>query len=308
MNILITGADGLLGSAFKEISGDYPHHTFRFASHKNFDLANTFSTLALLQSGKWDCVVNCAALVGGIKMNKECPADLFYENLMINANVINTAHKIGIEKLFCFSSACAMPDGTYPLTEDILHDGKPFESNYAYGYAKRMVDIQIHAYNEQYKRNYCTMIPVSLYGKGDNFSLDNGHFIPSLINKAFLAKNSGRPLTVWGDGSPLRELIYAEDLARIIVQLAEMDRVPHDKYLVGSGVEVSVKQVAEFIANFMGIKDLVFDTSKANGQLRKPADSSRLRGVVGNFHFTDYESGLTETIIHFCQNYQSARK
>jgi GDP-L-fucose synthase len=226
----------------------------------------------------------------------------------MNANIIELAHKFKIPKLFVFSSACAYPTDNYPLTEDMIQDGKPFEGNYAYGYAKRMVDIQVRAYNEQYGHNYCTLVPVSLYGPNDNYSLDNGHFIPALIHKAFLAKNKGEPLSVWGDGSPLRELIYAEDLAHIILRLAEMEKVPHDKYLIGSGVEVSVKQVAEFVAAFMGIKNVAFDTTKANGQLRKPADSSRLRNVIGDYKFTNHEEGLKETIIHFCENYETIRK
>lgn len=308
MNILVTGGDGLLGSAFRNIAGDYPQHSFVFAIHDLWgDLTQSLAVCSTIHA-TYDCVINCAALVGGIKMNKERPAEMFHENIMINTNTIKICHERKIPKLFMFSSACAYPTDTYPLTEDMIQNGKPFAGNYAYGYAKRMVDILVRSYNEQYGHNYCTLVPVSLYGPNDNFSLEDGHFIPALIHKAHLAKNSGQPLRVWGDGSPLRELIYSEDLARIIVQLAEMDKVPHDKYLIGSGVEVSVSQMAETIANIMGIEAVEYDPSKPNGQHRKPADSSRLRSVIGDFHFTDFEQGLIETILHFTKNYESIRK
>lgn len=307
MKILVTGGDGLLGSALKSITNNHLQHTFKFSNHKNFDMTNKVSVMSLFKTENYDCIINCAAVVGGIKMNKESPAELFHENLMINANVIDAAHLIGIKKLFLFSSACAYPTDNYPLTEDIIQDGKPFIGNYAYGYAKRMVDIQVRAYNEQYGHNYCTLIPVSLYGPNDNFSIEDGHFIPALIHKAYIAKKNGQPLSVWGDGSPLRELIYAKDLANIIIKLAEMDKVPHDKYLIGSGVEVSVSQMAETIAKYMGIESVVYETNKPNGQHRKPADSSRLKSVIGDFNFTNFEYGINETITNFVENFEKLR-
>lgn len=307
MQILVIGSGGLLGSAFSFITEDYPQHEFFFAPHTYDDMTD-YGQAHKMMAEPYDCVVNCAALVGGIKMNSERPADMFRENILINTNVIQACHEHNIDKLFMFSSACAYPTDNYPLTEEMIQDGKPFANNYAYGYSKRMVDILVRSYNEQYGHNYCTLVPVSLYGKNDNFNLEDGHFIPALIHKAYIAKNNGQPLNVWGDGSPLRELIYAEDLARIIIQLAEMDKVPHDKYLIGSGVEVSVAEMAITIARIMGVEPVVFDTSKPNGQLRKPADSSRLRSVIGDFHFTNFEQGLIETIDHFKKHYTIVRK
>jgi GDP-L-fucose synthase len=308
MKFLITGSDGLLGSGFKAIAKRMPEHNFLFANHKNWDMTNQYQAARLINSGNYDCVVNCAALVGGIKINKERPADMFHENILINTNVIKTCQLANIKKLFMFSSACAFPDGIYPLTEDMIQDGKPFEGNYAYGYSKRMVDILVKAYNQQFGLNYCTLIPVSLYGPHDNFSLENGHFIPSLIHKAYLSKQNDEPLNVWGDGSPLRELIYAEDLASIIVKLSEIDKLPHNKYLIGSGVEVTVGDMARTIAKIMGVKGVIFDKTKPNGQYRKPADSSRLKSVLGDFKYTDYEEALKTTVIHFLENYSKIRK
>jgi GDP-L-fucose synthase len=301
MKILVTGSKGLLGSAFKKIYGDYPEHSFRFINHEMLDLTHSEAAQDAFRitAEKIDCVIHCAALVGGIKMNKERPSEMFTQNVLINSNIIDTARKNGIQKLFAFSSACAFPENIYPLTEDLLHQGSPYEGNYAYGYAKRMVDIQIKACNQQYGTNYCTLIPVSLYGENDNFCLENGHFIPALIHKSCLAKNNDQPLTVWGDGSPLRELIYADDLAKIILKLAAMDKIPHEKYLIGSGVEVSIGDMARTIAEIVGVKEVIFDTSKSNGQHRKPADSSRLKSVIGDFPFADFRKALETTIQHF---------
>jgi GDP-L-fucose synthase len=240
-------------------------------------------------------------------MNKEQPAKLFHDNILMNTNIIHRCNEVGIKKLICFSSACAFPDGKYPLQEDMLHDGKPYHTNLAYGYAKRMVDIQIQCYNQQYGTKYLTLIPTSLYGINDNFNLDNGHFIPSLIHKAYLAKENNQPLVVWGDGSPLRELLYVDDMAKIVMKFVENDNLNHSTYLTTSSIEVSVKDVALAVAKLMNIKDVIFDTSKQNGQHRKPADPSRLKTVIEDMEFTPYKQGLQTTIDWFLANYPNIR-
>jgi GDP-L-fucose synthase len=302
MKILVTGSSGLLGSALKRLNLN--SHTYLTPIYCN--LSNNSHVRSII-TPDLDCVIHCAAVVGGIKMNKEQPAKLFRDNILMNTNIIHRCHEVGIKKLICFSSACAFPDGKYPLKEDMLHDGKPYHTNLAYGYAKRMVDIQIQCYNQQYGTKYLTLIPTSLYGINDNFSLNNGHFIPSLIHKAYLAKINDQPLVVWGDGSPLRELLYVDDMAKIAIKFVENDNLDHSTYLATSSIEVSVKDVALTVGKLMGVKDVVFDTTKQNGQYRKPADPTRLKTAIGDMLFTPYEEGLKTTIKWFLANYPNIR-
>ena len=206
-----------------------------------------------------------------------------------------------------FASTCIFPaEATYPLTYDQLHNGEPHESNYGYAYAKRMLEINSRAYRDQYGMNIVNVIPCNVYGPRDNFSVQAGHVVPGLINKAYHAKWSGSPLQVWGDGSPLREFLYSEDLGKI------MDWVLHNyndpEPLVASpDEEISIGHVAEKLKEIYGLDELVFQDDMPMGQLRKPSDNSKLKSLL-DFEFTSFDDGLEKTVSWFDNNYESARK
>lgn len=298
--LLITGCGGLVGTAAKKLFITKNYKTV-CVHRKHYDLRDENMVKQMLKDINPHYIVNCAATVGGVKFNNEHPEILYRDNILINTHLIHHAHEHKVEKLVSFSSACAFMDGNYPFKEDNLQEGKPYVGNLAYGYAKRMIDIQNQIYNKAYGRNYLALIPVSLYGKNDQFSLENGHFIASLIHKTYLAKENKQPLTLWGDGSPLRELLFADDLARVIFELLEKE-VSYDKFMITSGEEVSIKTAAETIAEIMGFTgEIIWDTTKPKGQYRKPADPSRLKEVLPEFQFTPYKQGIKETVDWFVE-------
>jgi GDP-L-fucose synthase len=187
------------------------------------------------------------------------------------------------------------------LTEDKIHLGEPHSSNYGYAYAKRMVDIQLRAYNEQYGTKYFSVIPTNIYGKNDNYDLESSHVIPALIRKCYMAIQSSSDFVVWGSGKPLREFIYAEDVANICNIL--IDKYEDTKPLIlSTSEEISISDVAHMIADIMGFKgNIIFDTTKPDGQFRKPTDNANLLKVIGDYKFTPLEEGLKKTIQHFLE-------
>ena len=207
LKLLVTGGTGLVGSAIK---GGIK------LSSNNGDLINTEDTFKIFETLRPEKVIHCAARVGGLGGNMNYKGEFFYDNIMINTNVLEASRRVGVEKVVSFLSTCIFPDNVeYPLTENKIHLGEPHNSNYPYAYAKRMLDIQSRAYKEQYGLNYVSVIPTNIYGPNDNFDLKNGHVLPSLIHKCYLAKKNGTDLNVWGTGKALREFIYSEDVGKL---------------------------------------------------------------------------------------------
>jgi GDP-L-fucose synthase len=301
-NILITGGTGLVGSRF--IGEDY----LKIGS-KDVNLLDQSSIEKFLATKEIDGIIHCAARVGGVKGNMTYPGEFTYENLKMNTGIIEEARKAGVKKLIAFSSTCVFPDKVeYPLTPDKIHLGPPHSSNYGYAYAKRMAEIQMQSYREQYGVNYFSVIPCNIYGPADNYHLDDGHVLPSLIHKFHLADISGSDVTIWGSGSPLREFIFSEDVAKLT-------RILFDNYtggtpvIISSGNEISIKDVVEIIArefNFKG--NIIWDTDKPEGQFRKPSDNSVIRSIAPDFKFTPIEEGIHESVKWFKENYPNLRK
>jgi GDP-L-fucose synthase len=239
----------------------------------------------------------------------ESPADFTYQNLMMNTVLIEEARLAGVKKFISFASTCVFPDKVeYPLTPDKIHLGPPHHSNYGYAYAKRMADIQIQSYREQYGVNYFSVIPCNIYGPGDNYDMENGHVLPSLIHKFYIAKNSGSDVTIWGSGNPLREFIFSQDVAKLTELLYESydDGVP---VILSTGQEISIKDIVHLIAEIFDFKgNIIFDTSKPEGQFRKPSDNSVIKDMFPDFKFTPIEEGLKTSIDWFIQNYPNVRK
>ena len=209
----------------------------------------------------------------------------------------------------CFLSTCVFPDDVeYPLTEKKIHLGEPHTSNYPYAYAKRMADIQIRAYREQYGLNYVSVIPTNIYGPNDNFNLASGHVIPSLIHKCYLAKKNDTSFSVWGSGKPLREFIYSKDVGKLTTWVLE-NYNEEEPIILSTSEEVSIKDVVCLIVKHMDFTgDVVWQDDKPDGQFRKPSDNSKLLSYLPDFKFTSLDNGLKETIDWFVKNYESCRK
>lgn len=297
--VLITGARGLVGSEIKA----------NVKVGKEFNLINRLETDKMFSLHNPTHVIHCAAKVGGIGGNMMAMGEFFYENLMINTNVIESARIHNVKKLICFASTCIFPKSVeYPLTEDKIHLGPPHETNYGYGYAKRMAEVQIRSYNEQYGTKYFTVIPCNLYGPNDNYNLETSHVIPSLIHKVYLAKNNRTNLTIWGTGKPLREFIYSKDVASITSLLLE-NYEETKPIIISNSVEVSIEELVITICDIMNFKNnVIFDKTKPDGQFKKPSDTSYLKSIIGDFPFTKLRDGLEETIEFFIKNYKNIRK
>tara|TARA_B110000503_G_scaffold16972_2_gene24399 strand:+ start:1039 stop:1941 length:903 start_codon:yes stop_codon:yes gene_type:complete len=300
MKTLITGGGGLVGSAMKS----------ELKLTREFcDLTDRKQTESLFKTIRPEGVIHCAGKVGGIGGNSNYKGEYFYDNLMINTNVIEASRKAGVKRLVAFLSTCVFPDKvTYPLTIDQIHTGIPHTSNDAYSYAKRMADVQINAYREQYGINYTSIIPSNIYGPNDNFSLVHGHVMPMLIHKLYLAKQNKTDFTVWGSGKPLREFIYSKDVAR----LAEwtLENYEGTEPLIFSGdEEYSIKDLVDIlVAEFKFKGNVKFDESKPDGQFKKPSDNSKIKELYPEFEYTPLEIGIKETVNWFIENYETARK
>jgi GDP-L-fucose synthase len=306
--ILVTGGTGLVGSAIKTISKNYDYD-FIFLSSKDCDLTNYTDTFELFSNYKPDCVIHLAACVGGLFKNMKYKVDMFEKNILINTNVLKICHEIGVKKVVSCLSTCIFPDKTtYPIDETMLHNGVPHFSNDAYAYAKRMLDVQSRAYKEQYNDNFICVIPTNIYGPHDNFNLQDSHVIPGLIHKCYLAKQKGEPFVIAGTGTPLRQFIYSEDLAILILwALENYNEIEPIILSVPESEEKSINFVATCIAKKFNYENLIFDKEKPDGQFKKTANNSKLLARIQNFDFTPIEEGISKTVEWFEANYKNSR-
>lgn len=275
---------------------------------KDCDLTNWTAVNAFFEKHKPKEVIHCAAKVGGIWGNMHYKGDFFRENILMNTYIIEAARLHGVERLVAFLSTCVFPDKVeYPLSENKIHLGPPHTSNDAYAYAKRMTDVQIRAYREQYGLNYVSVIPTNIYGKNDLFDLENGHVVPSLIHRCFLAREQGKDLEVWGTGTPLREFIYAEDVAKLSEWALEHYNEA-EPIIFSTSEETSIKNLVEMVAELLRFKGkIIWLSDKPDGQFRKPSDNSKLRKYLPDFQYTPLYEGLKKTIEWFEGNYPNVR-
>lgn len=305
MKTLVTGATGLLGS---EICQERLNSID--LTSKDCNLIKSTHSILSLEEGLINAVIHCAAKVGGVKANTDYVADFFDDNVYMNMNVLNACKKKGL-KLVSVLSTCIYPDAAhvnYPLTEDQLHLGPPHPSNFGYAYAKRMLEVQSRAYRQQFGCNFITVIPNSLYGLNDNFSLESGHVIPALIRKFYEAKIRGNNhVDVWGSGKPLREFTFARDAAKIILWLAE-NYNGEEPVNIGNTEQISIEKLAFMIADEIGYTGIVnFDKSKPDGQFQKPSSNMKLLSLGWSGDYTPLEIGLKETIKSFQVRYPNVR-
>ncbi len=302
--ILVTGGAGFLGSfVVKEL-------VKRGVSQINISMPRSKE----LDLRKWeDCqtavlnqnvVIHLAAKVGGIGFNREKPGELFYDNLMIGAQMMEAARQEGVKKFVALGTVCAYPKFTpVPFRENDLWNGYPEETNAPYGLAKKMLLVQAQAYRQQYGFNAIYLLPVNLYGPGDNFNPGSSHVIPALIRKVADAKREKKDFVeVWGSGKATREFLYVEDAARAIALAAERYDKP-EPVNIGSGMEISIKDLAGLICGIMDFHgEIRWNSSKPDGQLKRRLDVSRAENEFGFRAKTGFENGLKKTIDWYLSN------
>ena len=318
-HILVTGGAGFLGSFVVEKLRERGCKDVYVPRSKNYNLVEMDAVKRVYQDAKPDIVIHLAARVGGIGANRANPGKFFYDNLMMGVQMMEVGRQVGLEKFVAIGTVCAYPKFTpIPFKEEDLWNGYPEETNAPYGHAKKMLLVQAQAYRQQYGFNGIYLLPVNLYGPRDNFDLESSHVIPALIRKFIEAKQkvsgkqesvssntapcllpiSGSPPTVvvWGTGKATREFLYVEDCAEAIILAAEKYNKP-EPINIGAGFEISIKELVELIAKLTGFKgEIVWDTSKLDGQPRRMLDTSRGEKEFGFRAKTSLEEGLRKTI------------
>jgi GDP-L-fucose synthase len=265
---------------------------------KEYDLRERDDIQRVIRDAAPDIIIHLAARVGGIGANRAHPADFFYDNLMMGVQLLHEAWRAGVPKFVAIGTVCAYPKHTpVPFHEDDLWLGYPEETNAPYGLAKKMLLVQSQSYRQQYGYNSIFLLPVNLYGPGDNFDPQSSHVIPALIKKCVDAvKRGDRAIEVWGDGTPTREFLYVDDAAEGILLAAERynDSQPVN---LGASYEISIKELVEIIVQLTGFTgEIIWDTSKPNGQPRRKLDTSRAESAFGFRASTDFPVGLARTV------------
>lgn len=279
--IFVAGHRGMVGSAIVRRLQAKGYTQVITRGRSELDLLNQQAVQAFMQAEKPEYIFIAAAKVGGIQANNVYRAEFLYQNLIIEANLIHAAHEAGVQRLMFLGSSCIYPKlAPQPLKEDYLLTGPLEPTNEPYAIAKIAGIKLCEAYNHQYGRQYISAMPTNLYGPNDNYDLNNSHVLPALIRKAHEAKLRGdKALVVWGSGTPMREFLYADDLADACVYLMEQG---YDGALVniGTGTDVTIRELAETVTKVVGFEgDLTFDASKPDGTPRKLMDVSRLTGL-----------------------------
>uniref|UniRef100_A0A3P8X833 GDP-L-fucose synthase n=2 Tax=Esox lucius TaxID=8010 RepID=A0A3P8X833_ESOLU len=316
MRVLVTGGTGLVGRAIQHVvreeRGIREGEEWIFLSSTDANLMDAGETREVFQKHQPTHVIHLAAMVGGLFKNMRANLDFWRNNIYINDNVLQAAHEVDAVRVVSCLSTCIFPDKTtYPIDETMIHNGPPHKSNFGYSYAKRMLDVYNRAYHDQERgRFYTAVIPTNVFGPHDNFNIKDGHVLPGLIHKAYIAQKEGSPLVVWGSGTPRRQFIYSLDLARLFLWvLTEYQEVEPIILSVGEEEEVSIKEAAEAVVEVMRFKGQVtYDTTKADGQFKKTASNAKLRQYCPSFTFTPFKQALKETCDWFVANYDSARK
>ena len=316
--IFVTGHNGMVGSAVVRALHRAGSDNILSATRDEADLTNQAAVLDFVAECKPDTMVIAAAKVGGIHANNTFPADFLYQNLMIEANLIHAAYHSGCTRLLFLGSSCIYPKmASQPMTESALLSGYLEPTNEPYGIAKIAGIKLCESYNRQYGTDYRSLMPTNLYGTGDNFHPEESHVLPALMRRIHEAKESGAScVTIWGTGSPMREFLYVDDLADACVHIMQLPKEQIDAVTepmtshinVGTGVDVTIKEVAELICKVVGYTGkLSFDTSKPDGTPRKLLDVSKINALGWKAN-TELEAGLKDTYAWFLDNQATLRQ
>jgi len=308
MKILVTGSSGLVGQAIQKLSHGYENSNWIFVSSKDADLLDFNETKTLFNLHNPNIVIHLAAYVGGLFKNLNNNLEMFEKNILINLNVIRCCHLYNVNKaIFCLST-CIFPNlVTYPINEEQLHNGVPHESNYGYSYSKRMLEVHCRLYNQKYNRQYICISPTNIYGKYDNFSLQDSHVVPGLIHQCYLAQKNNRPFIIKGSGKPLRQFLYSEDLAQIIINIT-FDSILESNIIVAPSKEISINELGSIISKIFNYNVIEYDKNYLDGQYKKTVDNKLLLKLYPNTKFTSINDGLKDTISWFIKNYNCVRK
>ena len=298
-NVLVTGGNGFLGSKLVKLLKEKDTKKIVIPDSKQCDLRDINNCKSILQ--EIDVVFHLAAKVGGIGLNQSKPGELFYDNLMMGVNLMEEARKNKIEKFISLGTICSYPKFTpIPFKEDSIWDGYPEETNAPYGLAKKMLLVQSQAYKQQYDFESITIFPTNLYGQNDNFDEDSSHVIPAIIKKVLDAiQNNSDSISLWGDGTPTRDFLYADDAASGILLAAEKysDSEPLN---LGSGKEVSIKDLAHLIIKIMNANlKISWEVDKPNGQPKRCVSIEKAKNEIGFRPKISLEDGLKLTIDSF---------
>ena len=307
--IVITGSKGFLGSYLtKNLQNRGCKYIFALGK-EDYDLKNSEHVKKLLKDISPEIIIHLAAVVGGIGANRENPGKFFYDNIKMAIELIEQSRLSNVEKFVAIGTICAYPKFTpVPFKESDLWNGYPEETNAPYGLAKKMMLVQLQAYRTQYNFNGIFLLPVNLYGPGDNFDPTSSHVIPALIKKCYEAvKNNSSEISVWGTGKATREFLYAADCAEAIALAAEK----YDKagpVNIGSGFEISIKDLVKLICKLMNYKgEINWDSSKPDGQPRRCLDTSKAKSEFGFSAQTNFENGLKSTIDWYIKEKEAGR-
>ena len=311
-SIFVAGHSGMVGSAIVRQLEKLEFVNILTESRNNVDLTDQSSVINFFSTNKIDYVVLAAARVGGIFANSEYPAEFIYENLMIECNVIHSAYITGVKRLLFLGSSCIYPKlSKQPIKEYELLTGALEPSNEPYAIAKIAGIKLCESYNRQYGTYYRSVMPTNLYGEGDNFHINNSHVVPALLRKFHEAKiNNNNSVSIWGDGSAMREFLYVDDMADACIHIMSFSDDIYDSYTkpalshinIGSGVDLSIRELAETIKEVVGYRgNLLFDTSKPNGSPRKLLNVSKLNSMGWKYQ-TNLKTGLKKTYTWYLDN------
>lgn len=290
MKVLITGGSGLVGNSLKKYLPDGI-----YLSSKDYDLTVESDVISMYEDYKPNIVIHLAAKVGGIIDNINKPAEYYTENVIMNTLLVDYAYKMNVKRFVGILSTCIFPDviETYPMKEEDIHSGPPTQTNFSYGYAKRSLSVQIDAYNKQYNTKYQYLIPCNLYGIGDKDHESNSHFITALVKKIFDAKqNDEDSITLYGDGTPLRQFMFADDFAKVIYEVITNDI--YDNFNVAGEENLSIKEIANIALQSCDSEyvEIKWDTDKPNGQHRKDVSIEKLKSLLPNFNPLSLSEGI----------------
>jgi len=315
--IFVAGHNGMVGSAIVRKLEKQDHIELITRTRQELDLTNQKAVLGFFQTEKIDQVYLAAAKVGGITANNTYPADFIYQNLMIQCNIINSAHQVGVQKLLFLGSSCIYPKlAQQPMRESALLTGKLEETNEPYAIAKIAGIKLCESYNRQYGRDYRSVMPTNLYGPNDNFHPENSHVIPALIRRFHEAKTNGdKEVVAWGSGTPMREFLYVDDMAAASVHVMNLDKAIYEENTesmlshinVGAGKDCTIKELVEAVAKVVGFEgDINFDATKPDGAPRKLMNVDRLESLGWQYE-VDLEQGLSLVYQWFLGNEDSFR-
>lgn len=309
--VLVTGGAGFLGSHLVKKLREHGCENIFIPLIEEYNLADIEAIKRLYQDARPDIVIHLAAVVGGIGANRANPGKFFYDNIMMGTQMMEQGRQFGIEKFVALGTICCYPKFTpVPFKEEHLWNGYPEETNAPYGLAKKMLLVQSQAYRQQYGFNSIFLMPVNLYGPGDNFDPESSHVIPAIIKKCFDAQTKGLSpkgtvpeITVWGTGKPTREFLYVEDAAEGILLATEKYNKSEPANL-GAGFEISIKDLVELIVKLTGFKGkIIWDRSKPDGQPRRCLDTSKAEKEFGFKAKISFEKGLKSTIEWYRDNF-----